>query len=461
MVAGSLRTRLLRVERERDRLSIARPADVPRDWGQFAPLTMVPSGGRIVPFNPYPFQVDLIRSIERSPNTIVLKSRQMGVSESVVSWLLLRAITEPGFIAVIYSMTQEDASALASRVQSAALTLGNLCPELDTESKLEVSFRGLGKLLFRPPSSRRSRGIPSASVLFFDEGAFIDNAGDLYSAASPTMSMLGDRARVIVVSTPNGRSGWFYDMWSQPHDAWNKVSLHWRSHPVYGADPDWGEKQRQLRRMPLQEYRREYELDFSASDAEVFSRELLERASRGQWRDGFYDRTYIMGVDPNFSGSDYFTAVVLDITNAPREPISLVAMYREQLKSGPHNVRKVIELIEDYCPIAVAVEQNGGGRVIAEAIQQLNNGARLELVNTGPMSKRTNTDRITYLLEEDLLVLPDDPRVMSDMQAFRQDAKGKRSAAPGYNDDVPMALAHAFTLLPQLIGWDTSWFAAA
>lgn len=460
-VASRYRTRLDRIERERDRWAPVAPADVPTVWGDFAGLTMVPSGGTIVPFNPYPFQTDLIRTIERSPNTIVLKSRQMGVSESVVSWLLMRAITEPGFIAVIYSMTQEDASALASRVQSAALTLGDKCPQLSTESKLEVSFKGLGKLLFRPPSSRRSRGIPSASVLFFDEGAFIDNAGDLYAAASPTMSMLGDRARVIVVSTPNGRSGWFYQMWNQPATGWEKVSLHWSQHPIYGADPDWGMKQRELRRMPMQEYRREYELDFAASDAEVFSHELLTRAARGGWEDGLIDRTYIVGVDPNFGGSDYFCAVVLDVTDAPAKPIKLVGMYREQLKSGPYNVRQVINLIEDYQPVVVTVEQNGGGKVIAEAIQQLNNGARVNLVNTGPLSKRTNTDRVVYLLEEDLLVLPDDERVLSDMRAFRQDERGRRMAASGFNDDVPMAIAHACTELPALIGWDTGWFAAA
>jgi phage FluMu gp28-like protein len=112
-----------------------------------------------------------------------------------------------------------------------------LCPAFETESKIMISFKGAGQLVFLPVTSRAARGIPSVSVLFFDEAAFIEGIEGVYQAAVPTMSMLGEKGRVIFNSTPNGKSGLFYDIWIGEFPDWNKVELHYSLHPVYAEDP--------------------------------------------------------------------------------------------------------------------------------------------------------------------------------------------------------------------------------
>ena len=68
-------------------------------WPDFARRTWIRTGGTVAPFDPYPYQVELVRSINAHPNTIINKSRQMGASETVCSYLLCRALTERGFAA--------------------------------------------------------------------------------------------------------------------------------------------------------------------------------------------------------------------------------------------------------------------------------------------------------------------------------------------------------------------------
>ena len=53
------------------------------NWPSFAQRTWIRTSGTVAPFDPYSYQIDLINSINANPNTIVNKSRQTGVSETV------------------------------------------------------------------------------------------------------------------------------------------------------------------------------------------------------------------------------------------------------------------------------------------------------------------------------------------------------------------------------------------
>lgn len=125
---GALRRRVERMQVELQKrnersarfASGKKTIDLPgvEDWKDFASQTYIRTSGTVLPFNPYEYQVDLIKSINDHPNTIVLKSRQTGISETVCNYLLCRALTEPGFAAVTFSKTQTDASELGKRVRA-------------------------------------------------------------------------------------------------------------------------------------------------------------------------------------------------------------------------------------------------------------------------------------------------------------------------------------------------------
>lgn len=439
-------------------------------WPDFARRTWIRTGGTVAPFDPYPYQVELVRSINEHPNTIINKSRQMGASETVCSYLLCRALTERGFAAVIFSKTQQDASELGRRVRAMANSIEGESIRYLTDSNTQIAIEGRGTLYFLPASPRAARGIPSCSVLFMDEGAFLDGAAEIYRGAMPTLSMVGENAKVIVTSTPDTELDWFGQLWHQGtpadwyeyvrrrkiaelntrlaavQDSWNRVAIHYSQHPIYGHDPDWADKTRESRRMTQAAWNSEYELAFGATDTQIFPSDLVRSAARGHWREcGSVGRTYVIGVDPNAGGNDYFTAIVLDITEKPYE---VVGMYRENGKSTEYSLRHVKSLIEDYLPERVIVEKQAMGAVIAEALSNILPNYAIETFNTTRPSKTVATDRILFLLEHGELIYPEG--VLSDeLRAFQQKESGNREAASGAHDDTVMALAFACSLIPE------------
>jgi hypothetical protein len=279
-----------------------------------------------------------------------------------------------------------------------------------------------------------------------DEAAFLEGAAEIYRGAMPTLSMVGDDAKVIVVSTPDTELDWFGQLWHADEGDWNKVAIHYSQHPIYGADPDWARRTRESRRMTLAAWNSEYELTFGATDTQIYPTELVAQASRGHWREcGSINRTYVIGVDPNAGGNDYFVAMVLDVTSAPYE---VVGMYRENGKSTDYSLKHVKALIEDYMPQRVIVEKQAMGAVIAEALQHVLPNYAIETFNTSRASKTVATDRILYLLEREELLFPAGI-IADELRAFQQRENGSREAASGAHDDTVMALAFACSLIPE------------
>lgn len=439
-------------------------------WPSFARRTWIRTSGTVAPFDPYEYQIDLIRSINEHPNTIINKSRQMGASETICSYLLCRALTERGFAAVVFSKTQQDASELGRRVRAMANSLRGETIRYLTDSNTQLAFEGRGTLYFLPASPRAARGIPSCSVLFMDESAFLEGASEIYRGAMPTLSMVGEEAKVIVTSTPDTELDWFGQLWmqgtpsnwydyvtrrdiaglnallAQIGDTWNRVAIHYSQHPIYGSDPDWARKTRESRRMTLAAWNSEYELQFGATDTQIYPSDLINRAARGHWREcGSINRSYVIGVDPNAGGNDYFVAIVLDITTTPYE---VVGMYRQNGKSTDYSLKHVKTLIEDYMPQRVIVEKQAMGSVIAEALQHVLPNYAIETFNTSRPSKTVATDRILYLLERDELVFPAGI-IADELRAFQQQESGTRQAASGAHDDIVMALSFACSLIPD------------
>ena len=416
------------------------------NWPSFAQRTWIRTSGTVAPFDPYSYQIDLINSINANPNTIVNKSRQTGVSETVCSYLLNRALTERGFAAVIFSKTQSDASELGRRVRAMANSLRGEQVRYLTDSTTQLAFEGRGTLYFLPASPRAARGIPSCSVLFMDEAAFLEGAAELYRGAMPTLSMVGEAAKVIVVSTPDTELDWFGQLWHADAGDWNRVAIHYSLHPIYGCDPDWARRTRESRRMTMAAWNSEYELQFGATDTQIYPNDLIVRAARGHWREcGTVNRSYVIGIDPNAGGDDYFIAMVLDIT---RQPYEVVGMYRENGKSTDYSLKHVKALIEDYMPQRVIVEKQAMGSVIAEALQHVLPNYAIETFNTTRSSKTVATDRILYLLERDELVIPAGI-ICDELRAFQHKESGERKAAGGAHDDCVMALAFACSLIPE------------
>ena len=440
-------------------------------WPEFARRTWIRTTGTVARFDPYDFQIDLVDHINRSRNVLVNKSRQMGVSETVGSYITNRVATEPGFTAVVFSKTQTDSAELCKRCRAMLNSIQDEKFVFTTESNTQLSIQGRGTAFFLPATSKAARGIPSGSVLWLDEAAFLDGAEEIYRGAMPVLSMLGDLAKVIVTSTPDTETGFFGRLWhdglppdwydyvrardlaglnqllASVSDGWTRIGIHWSQHPIYGLNPDRAENTRRARRMTQAAWDSEYELAFGATDTQIYPSALTLKCATGALEDGGrIDRSYVMGIDPNAGGRDYFCAIVVDITN---KPFRVVGMYRENGRSTEYSLKHVVKLIEDFMPDKITVEKQAMGAVIAEALANVVPEHQVETFNTSRPSKITATDRTLYFMENGELIYPNGI-IPEELRAFRQEETGERKAAPGFHDDTVMALAIALTAVPEV-----------
>ena len=416
------------------------------EWPKFAERTFIRTSGTVSPFKPFEYQASLVQAIADNPNVIVNKSRQTGVSETVCSYLLCRALTEPGFAAVVFSKSQTDSSELCKRVRYMANSISDEKFQYVTDSNTQLSFEGRGTLYFLPATARAARGIPSCSVLFLDEAAFLEGAEALYQGALPTLSMVGENAKVIVVSTPNTEMDWFGALWNDPDSPWHKEAIHYSQHPVYSKDPEWAEKTRLSRRMTQAAWNQEYELQFGQTDSQIYPPSLVDQRSTAQWMEcGVVGRNYVISVDPNAGGNDYWVTLVMDVTE---DPCRVVAMFRENGKSSEYCLKKTEQLIDYFGPEKLIIEKNGIGTPIGEALALNFPATYIQQFSTSRPSKTIATDRILYLMENERLEFP--PGIIpQELKAFRQYESGLREASPGFHDDTVMALAFACSLIPE------------
>jgi Terminase RNaseH-like domain/Terminase large subunit, T4likevirus-type, N-terminal len=454
---------------------ITRSKPLPKTWPDFARLCDIRSGDGVVKFDPYLFQRQVVASIEQSKTTIIAKGRQLGLTESITNYFLWKACTKPGYLAVVFSRTQSDTSNIAKRLRRMVESLAEyVTPVTDSLTDLELSSGG--RILFRNSTAFGSRGLESVSDILFDEASFIEDIEEIFKSAIPTTSMLGDKARIVVLSTPNGQSGWYFDklnnnngtndllqlcedirtsktdpvqIW-RDEKGWNKILIHWKSHPIYGAQDDYLERVVESTGLPEADVRQEYDLSFTDSEEGVFSPILVRSATILETLEKASVDTcsYFMGIDAAAQGDDYTVGIVLKWDREKQE-YSMVDIYRKRKQSTESDIFHLAELIEKYEPLAIGVETNSIGAIYLEQLKQAVPRATLKGITTTQETKLLGAGKINMLLEKGKILLPKSSPIVEEMLSFKR--KGKRmEAMQGKHDDTVMALMFAIEHSPFL-----------
>lgn len=441
---------------------------VPDNWPEFAAMTKIRSGSKVIPFIPYWYQEKLVQTVQDNYGTCVVKGRQLGCTETMASLMLWRAVREPGFLGVVLSKGFADTSNIAKRIRAMADSAPGMI-RLLTKNLTDLCIEGGGRILFRPSTPNGVRGLESVSMLVFDEAAFVPSIDLLYTAALPATEMCGDEARIVLMSTPWGRSGFFFERlnsnngsidlleeakkvrspgssgWHQWIDTagWAKVLIHWRAHPIYSADPDYINTIKTRKQLTDTTARQEYDLEFESSEQNVFPAEYVRKCSSGSYEAPSAEGSYYIAVDTSTVGGDYTVALV---GRYEKGSVRIVEMYRKRKMTLDYHLLKIGELIDAYKPITVGIERNGVGQVFVEQLTRLHPGVRVEGLVTSRESKSEYVTRILWCLEKECVSYP--PSVLVDeLMCFRRDGT-KLEAPPGQHDDTVMALGFLLTISP-------------
>lgn len=419
----------------------------PEAWIDFAQLLRVPLDGQLVPFKPFDYQLEAIDAIENKSSTLIVKSRQLGFSLIICSYILFRCIKSPAFKGLVFSKTQNDSSQLCKRIKALLYTLPNP-PKLVKDSAFALELEGGGQIHFLSNSENAARGFDGVSILFFDECEFIKNVQGLYDAAMPSISTVSD-AKIILSSTPGSRSGFFFESFKKYRNdqRWNVLEVPWYRSPIFSRNPNFKEEIKEKYNLTESKFNREFNLSFDESATYIFNPEYVKELSVCKnYAEVDPTSMYVVGIDTSFTkGNDFFIVTVLEVN--PNKPLQTAAWYKDNEKNIEDRITDTIEFLTPYNPAIIKVECNGGvGSVVIEKLTQEFPYTQLRDFYTTRPNKIFITDRLAYLIETKKILLPEDPKCIEDFEHF-EDKEGKRGAAPGYNDDFPMSLSLANSCL--------------
>jgi hypothetical protein len=217
---------------------------------------------------PDPWQAALLRS--PAPQTLLNCSRQSGKSTVSAALALRAALLEAPALVLLLSPTQRQSGELFLKVLELYRALGRPVPGARArDNALKLELVNGSRILSLPGSDATVRGYSGAALLVIDEASRVDDG--LYYAVRPMLAV--SRGRLICLSTPYGKRGWFHQEWTQG-EGWHKVEITaWQCPRI---DRAFLEQER--RAIGERWFRQEYGCEFMDMIGAVFSGADIEAA---------------------------------------------------------------------------------------------------------------------------------------------------------------------------------------
>jgi Terminase large subunit, T4likevirus-type, N-terminal len=224
---------------------------------------------------PDPWQVAVLRST--APALLLNCHRQSGKSTIAALLALHLAIYQPGSTAIIVSPGLRQSQELfAERLMRAWHALGR--PVRTERSNLTGLWLTNGSRILALPGSEQTIRGPSADLLILDEASRISD--DLFAAATPMLA--ATHGRMLAMSTPWRRTGWWAAAWADRGPEWERHRFPADANPR--MDPAWLAQQRT--QIGERRFLREYLCRFGEDEFSLFAeRDIADifTEAGGEW----------------------------------------------------------------------------------------------------------------------------------------------------------------------------------
>jgi hypothetical protein len=430
-----------------------------------------PQRGRIQ-FNLYPFQEKVLTLFQENPYSIVLKSRQLGISTLAAGYSLWLMLFHKDKNILCIATKQETAKNMVTKVK---FMYESLPSWLKSSSKPDEA----NKLTLRLPNGSQIKATSASndagrseavSLLIIDEAAFIYNIGEIWASAQQTLATGGG---CIALSTPYGTGNWFHQTWVSAEMGDNSflpIRLPWQVHPE--RDQNW--RNQQDKDLGSRMAAQECDCDFTTSGDTVFTaedisfyeqfhvKEPLEKRGIDQnlwiWEPVDYSRNYMIVADiARGDGKDYSAFHIFDI-----ETFTQVGEYKGQIGTKEYG-HLLVSIATEYNNALLAPENSSVGwstvqTILDRGYQNLYYSPKGGTNNVDTffdpymdhskmtpgftMSNTTRPISIGKLQEAitDKGTVFHSARLLEEMKVFIW-KNGRPEAQSGYNDDLIMSFA--------------------
>lgn len=206
---------------------------------------------------PDPWQEDILRSGDR--RILMNCSRQSGKSTVAALTALHTAIYHPSSLILLVSPSSRQSGELFRAV--AKLHAASRSPPPKEASSLRLELMNGSRIVSLPGSEATIWGYSGVNLLIIDEAARVED--ELYHSVTPMLATT--KGRLIALSTPWGRRGWWSDAW-HGRQLWKRVMVPATECPR--ISPEFLDQQRES--MGDWWFRQEFLCEFVDAESSVF-----------------------------------------------------------------------------------------------------------------------------------------------------------------------------------------------
>jgi hypothetical protein len=216
-------------------------------------------------FEPDKKQAEVLLS--KAKRGILNCSRQWGKSTVTVAKALYRVFTTPGSLVLVASPSKRQSAEWMRKARGMVRRMG-VAPRGDGDNAVSLLLPNESRIVGLPRMEDTVRGFSAVSMLVIDEAARVSD--EMYEALRPMLAV-GD-GDLWMLSTPRGKSGFFYETWEHGGPEWLRVRGPATECPQISKR--FLEEQRRV--MGVDQFRQEHMCEFVGQGMGVFDRELVE-----------------------------------------------------------------------------------------------------------------------------------------------------------------------------------------
>lgn len=216
---------------------------------------------------PDPWQAAVLRA--PAAQQILLCSRQAGKSTVSATLAVHAASYQPGSLILVLSPSLRQSQELFRKMLDVYAGAGQpVAAEVETRLTLELANGS--RIVSLPGKEATIRGFSGVSLLLVDEASRVPDA--LYQAVRPMMAV--SRGRIVLLSTPWGKRGFFFHEWTAGGPDWQRTRV--TAHDCPRISPAWLEAER--RRIPASVFQQEYLCEFGELEDATFAYDDIRAA---------------------------------------------------------------------------------------------------------------------------------------------------------------------------------------
>lgn len=165
------------------------------------------------------WQAELLRG--KWMRALLLCSRQSGKSQCAGALALREALLKaPALILLLSQNLRASAELFRDKLLPLWRAMG--CPyQGRPPTQLSLELTNGSRILSLPGNEGGIRGYSGVRLLIVDEAARVPD--DLYRAVRPMLAV--SNGRLVAMSTPFGKRGWFFEEWTDKARVWERVSI--------------------------------------------------------------------------------------------------------------------------------------------------------------------------------------------------------------------------------------------